>query len=375
MPVITECPSCGRKVRLRDDSPARAVRCPACGTAFPVDAAEEAALSARPLPPPMRARVVDEDAEERPPLRDRRRRGRSQAAPFVGLVLGIVALVIALGALAVSWVPYVNLAGLACGMLGIFLAFLGMVLAIVRGRYGLMLAPLAGGVLNLVALTVIGVFLVTNATGDPAGGLGELVRPSGDWGRAIDPDGDCTIRPGTGRLTITVPGTAHDLSAELGQVNAPRVMQDVSGDFTVWVKVVGTLRPAPAGTIPGRLPFHGAGLLLWQDRNTYVRLERAAVNRDGIIQPYGMLELRLNGAIGSSLTMPIADADTHLRLERRGNTLLGAVSQDGVAWNPFDPMTVALPPAVQVGVDAVNSSAQPLKVQFEEFKLTRAAGR
>ena len=42
------------------------------------------------------------------------------------------------------------------------------------------------------------------------------------WGEVVDPDHDCTVRFEETKLTISVPGTPHDLSAELGlkQANA-----------------------------------------------------------------------------------------------------------------------------------------------------------
>jgi hypothetical protein len=32
------------------------------------------------------------------------------------------------------------------------------------------------------------------------------------WGKVIDPDSDCTIRAAQGAVTITVPGTHHNLN-------------------------------------------------------------------------------------------------------------------------------------------------------------------
>ena len=40
-------------------------------------------------------------------------------------------------------------------------------------------------------------------------------------GDVIDPDGDCKIKLGNGRLSLEIPGTLHDLTTELNKVNAP----------------------------------------------------------------------------------------------------------------------------------------------------------
>src|SRR6476619_733909 len=51
------------------------------------------------------------------------------------------------------------------------------------------------------------------------------------WGQFIDPDDDCAWRLKNNTLTILVPGREHDLGAERGVMNAPRIMQQIVGDF------------------------------------------------------------------------------------------------------------------------------------------------
>src|SRR5689334_266420 len=98
------------------------------------------------------------------------------------------------------------------------------------------------------------------------------------WGEAVDPEGDCRfdLDTATGALTIVVPGKTHILSAELRhmKLGAPRVLADARGDFEAKVRVAGAIKPSGAATLPRYAPYHGAGLLIWQDRDNYVRLER-----------------------------------------------------------------------------------------------------
>ncbi len=104
-----------------------------------------------------------------------------------------------------------------------------------------------------------------------------------DWSDVIDPDGDCDVvlDRETNRATIVVPATAHLLSAELGRMNAPRILGDIQGDFEIRVKVTGTSHPGGRATTSQYAPYHGAGILLWQDPESYVRLEIAADLRKG----------------------------------------------------------------------------------------------
>ncbi len=98
------------------------------------------------------------------------------------------------------------------------------------------------------------------------------------WGHAVDPDADCNFEMDTSedKLRIIVPGKTHILSAEIGQVNAPRILRDLKGDFDLRVRVGGTSRPGGRATTTVYSPYHGAGLVIWQDEENYVRLEIAA---------------------------------------------------------------------------------------------------
>ncbi|MBV9467956.1 MAG: DUF1349 domain-containing protein [Abitibacteriaceae bacterium] len=208
-------------------------------------------------------------------------------------------------------------------------------------------------------------------------GLSTMAATNADipgWGRFLDPDQDCSYDLDNGQLTVHVPGTAHDLSAEQNQMNAPRVLQIVSGDFTAQVKVSGVFQPRTA-VVPGRLPYQGAGLVLGQDIKNYVRLERAT-----FVQPntgrsfhYANFEVRVNGQLlrmGQAHDYPLVeDQDTYLRLERRGNQIFGAVSQDGQNWHDLGTKTFPTGPKLFAGIDAVNACNTPFNPQFSELKV------
>jgi RNA polymerase sigma factor (sigma-70 family) len=191
------------------------------------------------------------------------------------------------------------------------------------------------------------------------------------WGQVVSPDGDCDVTLQGETLVIDVPPTPHDLSIEVGRVNAPRVLQDVEGDFSIQVKVGGALRPTAAGSVPGRLPYQAGGLFVWADNRNYLRLERAALNRDGVIRSAAAFEVRVNGEMGGARSSDLADQDTYLRLERRGKQFLGSVSADGRQWSRLEPLEVDFPKKVRVGVAAVNAARQPLTVRYEGLQLTR----
>jgi regulation of enolase protein 1 (concanavalin A-like superfamily) len=192
------------------------------------------------------------------------------------------------------------------------------------------------------------------------------------WGEVVNPDDDCAIAVKEGALTLTLPGTAHDFAAELQKWNAPRVFNDQSGDFIVEVKVSGTFKPGTTSVIDGRLPYHGAGLLLAKDKNTYISLHRGCVYIDERLRHYANFELRKDGLmVISNYAIEIPDQDCYLRLERRGDKVHGLSSPDGVHWSAYEPITCTLPDTVQLGIVAVTSSNVPLTVRCEDLTIFR----
>jgi regulation of enolase protein 1 (concanavalin A-like superfamily) len=196
--------------------------------------------------------------------------------------------------------------------------------------------------------------------------------PLNGWGIAVDPDRDCRIGLEGEKLTITVPPKRHDLSIEVGNVNAPRVLQNIKGDFIAQIKISGKVRHTGNPTSEHFLAYHGAGLLLWQDERTYIRLERASVVQEkaGAVH-YANFELRQNGkrVDVENTAIRISDQDAYLRLERRGDRVFGSVSTDGVRWMSFDPYVVNLHAELRLGVAAINTSTAPYKAEFDEFEV------
>ena len=195
-------------------------------------------------------------------------------------------------------------------------------------------------------------------------------REKGNWGDAVDPDGDCKfeLEPREDRVRIIVPGKTHILSAEIGRVNAPRILRDIEGDFDVSVRVAGTGHPGGKATTTLYSPYHGAGLLIWQDQENYVRLEIAADLQHGKARPYVNFEHRKDGALATSSGIMNTDGSNHLRLRRRGDEIYASFGPDGLRWTSFSPLTAQLNDRLKVGVAAINSSTKPLTAEFEGLR-------
>lgn len=194
------------------------------------------------------------------------------------------------------------------------------------------------------------------------------------WGQLIDPDGDCAAKVENGRLMFTVIGR-HDVSDDVqGIMNAPRVLQEIEGDFVAFVKVGGEFKPAGPSTFDIHLPYNGGGLFIWQDEKNYVRLERAAVEVKGQIVEYLNFQQQKGGRIETNrFELGLKRERVQLRLERRNGRLYASATYDHQVWQGYPPLEAELPGKLQIGVAAISTSAAPFTPEFSEFELYRRA--
>jgi regulation of enolase protein 1 (concanavalin A-like superfamily) len=195
------------------------------------------------------------------------------------------------------------------------------------------------------------------------------------WGDVLDPDSDCKINEMNGQVTIEVPGIYHDLWPGQGKINAPRILQDVEGDFTVQVKAFGQIHAEPFSLISGfdsSFPFQAASLLIWQDDNNFVRLDRACMVKDNKNIFFCYYHAFKDGKRVVHLSRNFQDQATYLRLERREGKIYAAVSQDGgKTWPSFRPEAIDLPMKLRVGLAAMNNTNKPLIAEFENLKVSK----
>jgi hypothetical protein len=190
------------------------------------------------------------------------------------------------------------------------------------------------------------------------------------WGMAIDPDGDVKFTPSKKSLTLEIPGTLHDLVADIGKFNAPRVLRPVEGDFVSIVRVDGSFTPGGKSTKEKTVPLNAAGLVLWKDAENYVFLMKTAMARSGKINTAILFEEREAGHRGAVHNAGIPAGAVFLRLERKGGRITGAYSPNGVEWKPLKAMdTTWAEGPIKVGLVATNTSSEPSTVKYEKFDL------
>lgn len=158
--------------------------------------------------------------------------------------------------------------------------------------------------------------------------------------------------------------------------NAPRILQTISGDSYI-VETTVVVDPTHV--------YQGAGILIWQDQNTYIRLERGFGGVGG--GDAGVrLDIESGGSyrsISPSSLNPTTATSIGLRIQRSGSTITAwwrDASNSSNAWQqlPQTPFTfnfVANVP-VQTGLAAVNFPTDgytgTLDAQFGYFRLTCA---
>jgi regulation of enolase protein 1 (concanavalin A-like superfamily) len=211
-----------------------------------------------------------------------------------------------------------------------------------------------------------------------SGPKGETVTVLGEM---VDPSKNCKTTRSGNSLTIEVPAGVHLLSTELDLKNAPIVTTSVEGDFAAVVRVEGTMIP---GTEPAKykskvLPytFQGAGLVLWQDKNNYVRLERVAqtTKRNKVVLTTEvMLEVCKNGKPAGRYVANVPEGPLLVLLGREKGGVKCLYSTEGRRWVALKTLAAAFPDKVEIGLSACNASKEALVARFENFNLFRGTG-
>lgn len=210
-----------------------------------------------------------------------------------------------------------------------------------------------------------------SAVPDPTTAKPEAAAPNlRDWGKVIDPHSDTQFIEKDGKLTMSLPEGNRDLNPLPGwhDLSAPRVLRDVEGDFVAQVRV-GMFPRAKLKDPHGRNSYFGAGLILWQSPERYVRMFRASLasGQDG--RPRAHAEAILDGKRDQQVVYVVEDA-TWLQIERKGAKVYLRHSPDGVNWTLVHTVSAFSADAkLEVGVAAVNTTGRPFAAVFDELSI------
>ena len=180
------------------------------------------------------------------------------------------------------------------------------------------------------------------------------IEPGWRW---ADPEGgDWEAR--NGPLTFSAK-QGQDLTYD-AEHNAPRLYRHTRGDFAVE-----TLLPLEHGGLE-----HG-GLYIRKDENRCVRLEKTCrahdFHGDVMFQRHDWRFTRLIGRADAQRARQI-----YLRLERKGDVLVGLASEDGSLWQQCGETVMGMSDPVEFGLTASAPGETPdTRIQFAYFKSDR----
>jgi hypothetical protein len=189
----------------------------------------------------------------------------------------------------------------------------------------------------------------------------------------IDPDGDCAVAQEKDRVTITVPGTHHNLNPlpQFHNLSAPRLLQDIEGDFTLQARVAPFPRPEAHTSSNGLNSFVGAGLVVWQDGKNFIRFVRGANGETGRLVV--TLERFQEGRLLQERSIDVPDQLTDLRVERHKSSFHFLIHSDipKEQWTEMATWSeIEWPAKLKVGLLAVNSTTKVFAAQLQQFRLT-----
>jgi hypothetical protein len=173
-----------------------------------------------------------------------------------------------------------------------------------------------------------------------------------------DPNNDVSYSLRTQRGVLRLSTTAgSDNNLALGSNNGARMLRPVSGEEFVIEAVIST-NPIH--------DYHGGGLLLWQDDNNFVRLERGfGLNGQGVYFA------QQSGANFEYTFAPTTDTTVRMRLIRTGSFVDAYIKDSSNTWKRVGNFQTALGTSLQAGVDLIAEfGAPPTVVDADEFTIT-----
>jgi hypothetical protein len=208
-------------------------------------------------------------------------------------------------------------------------------------------------------------------------------------GPLLENSKECQLIKDEESLTIRIdmPAKLYTLAPELANSrgipfhNAPITLAEIEGDFAAFVAVGGDIDPGatppnnPRSKRGEKLPLsvQSQGLILYQDKDNFLRLERAETlsPKMPVVAHRLMIEFVLKGrhAIDPIYRDVPEPFTTLILVKRKGKIRCLYSPDDGTTIVPFEEFDIELPPRVHVGLSASNISTKPFTAVFEDFAI------
>ncbi len=190
-------------------------------------------------------------------------------------------------------------------------------------------------------------------------------------GGAVDPRWEALPKEGgltvaNGALELTAPDGADIYPQHL---DAPMLLQTPTGDFTLETDVAAAPRQF----------YQGAGLVLWQDSEHYVRLERGFGDVGAIALEYrdGGRHIKVHAPFAAGPAVVRTDAGrVVLQLRRTSGAVAARWRPSGeTGWRDLGRIGVALPDTTRAGVAGLNraqngATPAPFRARFDYVRVS-----
>lgn len=201
----------------------------------------------------------------------------------------------------------------------------------------------------------------TTTTGEPPAFSDDF---NGGWNAAwtwTDPNNDVTHQIGShpGFLRLIVPD-GNDL-AESTNYDAPRLLIARDGDFTIETRI--EFNPQEN--------YQGAGLLIWQDEDTFLRLEFSYGGMGGAAKNVVFVAQEISAlSYVGSVDLPDTQTNIELRIQRQGFVFLASYKDADGNWQPVGNTYMALSSTVTVGIVQVTQyTSTPATADFDWVRI------
>ncbi len=222
------------------------------------------------------------------------------------------------------------------------------------------------------------------AVGERDSDVGSKIKKMiGKLGPLVDPDKDCKLTKSEKGMSISIPGKLHTHAPQFKNKqgkpinNAPMTLAKISGDFLIHVRVAGEMHPGldPASDArtgrPLPISFQSGGIVLWQDKDNFIRLERSCGTVDGSMLANRLLvEIYRNGKeVGEPHYLDVPAGPMSLMMFRKSGHLRCLFSKDDKKWAILQEIAAEYSNDLQIGLVGVNMSRKPFTVEFDHFLL------
>lgn len=191
------------------------------------------------------------------------------------------------------------------------------------------------------------------------------------YGAVHDPDKGTEFRNVGDTLHVSVPIGPRLLVPFHHKLNAPRVWREVTGNFTVTVKVSFPIRSkVPAKDEAAFASRASGGLVVWRDDEHALTLTREESAGERTVDEYFRSECHNNGSVSGSADAVAPGKSGYLRVTRWEKGFVCSYSLDGKKWKPLGSYVAKWDETLKVGVFAENGFKAPFEVAFDEYTLT-----